>query len=75
LVEGRVPNELVVYCDCFFTSIPLLDYLLESHIFPIGAIFTGHIHRTLKSKISSDKDLLRRGRGSCDEFVGQDGKA
>jgi hypothetical protein len=74
LVGARVPNEHAVYIDRYFTSIPLLDYLLERHIFPAGTILTGRIQRNLKLKLSIDKELLRKGRGTCDEFFRQDGK-
>jgi hypothetical protein len=39
------------------------DYLLERRIFDVGTILTGRIQRTLKLKISVDKELVRNEEG------------
>lgn len=74
LVEGRIPSEHTVYCDRYFTSVPLLDYLLERRIFATGTILTSRVETSLRTKLTSDADLKKRGRGSFDEFVREDGK-
>ena len=74
LLDGRIPSEHTVYCDRYFTSIPLFEYLLERRIFATGTILNSRIDNSIRTKLTGDADLKKRGRGSYDEFVREDGQ-
>lgn len=63
-----------IYFDRYFTSIHLLDYLLEKGIFGVGTIMNNRIPKAVRGKIKKDAELLREGRGTHEEWVRSDGK-
>ncbi|XP_068082115.1 piggyBac transposable element-derived protein 3-like [Anabrus simplex] len=63
----------VLYFDRYFTSVPILEHLLNRGIYATGTIQANRLQKDLKLKLSSDQALQKRGRGSYDEFVREDG--
>ncbi|XP_065280715.1 piggyBac transposable element-derived protein 3-like [Dermacentor albipictus] len=63
-------NDCVLCFDRFFTSVPLIERLLEKEMFGHGTVMTNRVKTALKS----DKELLAEGRGSSHEKVSADGK-
>lgn len=62
-------NSILCF-DRFFTSVPLIERLLEKGMFGHGTVMKNRIKTSLKS----DKELLAGGRGSSQERVSADGK-
>jgi len=49
------------------------DYMQSKEVYVTGTIMKNRVPGIL-DKLSSDKDLQKRGRGACDDVVRQDGK-
>ena len=74
MLTERVPSGHVVHFDRFFTTIPLIDSLLDGGILSVGTILANRLPNTVKSKLRRNKDLKKSGRGSFDEIVREDEK-
>ena len=61
-----------VYCDRYFTSINLIQFLQSKEVYVTGTIMKNRVPAAL-NQLVPDKDLLKRGRGACDVAVSQDG--
>ena len=62
-----------IYCDRYFTSVALIDYMLSQSMYVTGTMMKNQIPK-LVVKMSDDKSLMKRGRGACDQFVRGDDK-
>lgn len=62
-----------IYCDRYFTSPNLIDFMLSKSIYVTGTVMKNRIPEAV-TKLSSDKELQKRGRGASDIFVRQDTK-
>lgn len=62
-----------IYCDRYFTSINLIDFMLTKQIYVTGTVMRNRIAAEV-AKLSNDKILMKKGRGSCDVLVRQDKK-
>jgi len=62
-----------VYCDRYFTSINLIDFMLGKQIYVTGTLMRNRIPAAI-AKVVDDKVLMKQGRGSCDVLVRQDKK-
>ena len=56
-------KQYKIFSDNFFTSIPLLQKLLDRGIQYVGTV---HANRLNGCSLPDDKELLKRGRGSFD---------
>ena len=65
-----VKEGTYVFCDRYFTSIGLINYMVCKKIHVTGTIMNNRIPRDAK-KYSSEKKLAKSGRGSCDVIVRQ----
>lgn len=65
LVEGYK-----LFCDRFFTSLPVILHLKEKGITVTGTINKKFIPQPVK--FSGDNEMKTRGRGSCEQFVSSD---
>lgn len=63
-----------VFIDRYFTSINILEHLIDKGVFATGTIQLNRVPKELASKLSSDKSLPKKGIGSYEEFVREDGK-
>ncbi|KAK3931897.1 LOW QUALITY PROTEIN: PiggyBac transposable element-derived protein 3 [Frankliniella fusca] len=63
----KLPRLSMVCFDNYFTSIPLLMFLLDNY----GILSTGTVrsNRTSKCPLMDDKSLMKQGRGSIDSKV------
>lgn len=61
-----------IYIDRYFTTIPLLDYMLGKNILLSGTIMKSRVPRGVH--LTSDRILARLGRGSSEQDVRSDGK-
>ena len=52
-----------IYCDCYFTSIPLIDIMLQSDVYVTGTLKKNR-RSSASMAILNDKSLMRAGRGS-----------
>lgn len=71
-LTADLPPGHIIYCDRYFTSINLLDYLRSNGILAVGTILTNRIPSNLRNKLKKDKQLLSEGRGSYEEWVRDD---
>lgn len=71
LVADLSPGH-IIYCDRYFTSINLFDYLRSKGILAVGTILTNRIPSNLRNRLKKDKQLLSEGRGSYEEWVRDD---
>ena len=62
-----------IYCDRYFTSLPLIDHMLKKSIYITGTVMKNRLPKPVYS-MSDDKVLMARGRGSCDQLVRGDNK-
>ena len=62
-----------IYCDRYFTSINLIEFLKSKEVYVTGTIVKNRVPAAL-DKLVPDKELQKRGRGACDVAVRQDGK-
>jgi hypothetical protein len=61
------PRTSTVYCDNFFTSLELIEYLKqEKGVHSLGTVRSNRLGGCV---LEADKDLLKRGRGSYDYKV------
>lgn len=60
----KEPQMSVVFCDNFFTSFTLVQYLHTA--LGVKCIGTVRPNRTGGAPLMTDKDLIKRGRGACD---------
>ncbi|XP_032436485.1 piggyBac transposable element-derived protein 2-like [Xiphophorus hellerii] len=60
----KEPQMSVVFCDHFFTSFNLVQYLHTA--LGVKCIGTVRPNRTGGAPLMTDKDLIKRGRGACD---------
>ncbi|KAL3248959.1 hypothetical protein MRX96_056245 [Rhipicephalus microplus] len=67
-----LPPGTKVYFDRYFTSGPLLDKLAENGIAGTGTIMKNRIPKGVK--LSSEKELKAKGRGTSEMFVRNDKK-
>lgn len=74
LTQTIDPNTSV-FVDRYFTSIPLLDCLLDKGITVTGTITKNLVPRDAKNCLKNDTDLKRQGRGSINEIAQEDKKA
>ena len=61
-LSQTLPVGSQIFCDRFFTTLPLIDYMLTKHKYVTATIMRNCLHEVGK-KISSDKDIAKRGRG------------
>lgn len=61
-----------VYCDRYFTTLPLLEYLYEQEVYCTGTIMKSRVPAAVK--LTSDKVMAKIGRGTSEQIVRQDGK-
>lgn len=61
-----------IYIDRYFTTIPLLDYMLNKSILVTGTIMKSRVPRSIN--LTSEKIMARLGRGSSEQTVRSDGK-
>lgn len=61
-----------VYCDRYFTTIPLLEYLRQQEIYCTGTIMKSRVPAA--ANLTSDKMMAKIGRGSSEQIVRQDGE-
>ena len=61
----------MLYCDRYFTSIPLIEYMLQKEIYITGTIIKNRVPKDA-AKLSDDKVLKLKGRGSSDMIVKSD---
>lgn len=73
LTETLVPGH-IIYCDRYFTSLKLIDELNLKGFKCAGTIMKNRIPKYLRDELESDKTLSRRGRGSFDVLVREDGQ-
>lgn len=60
-----------LYFDNYFSNYNLLQYLRNQQIYSSG---TARQNRFKNPPFSSDKDMKKRGRGSCEQVISQDGE-
>nr|CAI5833535.1 unnamed protein product [Callosobruchus analis] len=72
-LSNRIPEHEghKLFCDNYFTSLLLLQELLEKGIFVTGTV---RVNRLNRCPLKSDSDLKKTGRGSCDYLVTDDKK-
>nr|CAI5818578.1 unnamed protein product [Callosobruchus analis] len=72
-LSNRIPEHEghKLFCDNYFTSLLLLQELLEKGIFVTGTV---RVNRLDRCPLKSDSDLKKTGRGSCDYLVTDDKK-
>lgn len=56
-----------LYCDNYYTSIPLFSYMAKDGIFMLGTI---RRNRILNSKLTNEKEFTKKSRGTSEEYVG-----
>ncbi|CAH2006701.1 unnamed protein product [Acanthoscelides obtectus] len=61
-----------VYCDRYFTTIPLLEYLRQQKKYCTGTIMKSRVPAA--AHLTSDKMMAKIGRGSSEQIVRQDGE-
>lgn len=61
-----------IFIDRYFTTIPLLEHMLEKKITVTGTIMKSRIPRSVQ--LTSEKTMARLGRGSSEMSVRADGK-
>lgn len=70
-----VPCGHVIYTDRFFSSMNLSEFLLaDKGILHVGTIMGNRLPHNLKNKLSTDANLLKKGRGSHEVLVREDNK-
>ena len=63
-----------LYCDRYFTSLPLIDYMLKEHgVHVTGTVMKNRIPTEIR-QLSDDRELVRKGRRSCELTVRKDNK-
>ena len=68
-----LPAGTRIYCDRFFMSPSIVDYMLTKHSMHMtGTVMKNRIRKV--TKLSDDKTLMKRGRGASDSVVRTDGK-
>ena len=60
-----------IYCDRYFTSIPLNDLMLQSDVYVTGTLMKNHLS-SASMAILDDKSLVRAGRWSASMVVRND---
>ncbi|CAG4958182.1 unnamed protein product [Colias eurytheme] len=73
LTESLVPGHLI-YFDRYFTTVRLADELAKRGLKCTGTIMKNRVPKEVINKIDDDKTLMRKGRGSCDVLVRNDGE-
>lgn len=73
-LADNIPRGHILYFDRYFTSLPLLEELMERDLTAVGTIQANRIPKNIFKKLSTDKDLVKKGRGSFDELVRHDEK-
>lgn len=68
-LADTLPTNTTIYMDRYFTSIPVIDHLLQRSIYSTGTLMKSRIPKT--SKFKSDNEL-RKQRGSHDQQVRRD---
>lgn len=70
-LSNRIPEHKghKLFCDNYFTSLFLLQELLEKGIFMAGTI---RANRLEKCPLKPENQMKKIGRGSCDSFVAED---
>lgn len=62
----HLPSGHDIYCDRFFTTLPLIEHLKTK-----GLTLTGTVSaKFVPCKFSSDAEMRKRPRGDCEQFVG-----
>ncbi|KAJ8939889.1 hypothetical protein NQ318_023229 [Aromia moschata] len=61
-----------IFMDRYFTTIPLLEYLLDNKLHGTGTIMKSRIPRSVQ--LTSESTLKRLGRGATEQSVRSDGK-
>ncbi|CAH1962189.1 unnamed protein product, partial [Acanthoscelides obtectus] len=69
---GRTLFPGTVYCDRYFTTIPLLEYLRQQKKYCTGTIMKSRVPAA--AHLTSDKMMAKIGRGSSEQIVRQDGE-
>lgn len=64
-----LPRGTHLYFDRYFTSVKLLDMLKANGLLGTGSIMKNRIPAQCKSKMSDDKMLQKRGRGTSEMIV------
>lgn len=71
LTRSLVPGH-IIHCDRYFTTIKLIDTMLENGFYIVGTIMANRIPRNVP--MISDKELMAKGRGTTFTTVREDGK-
>ena len=61
-----------IYVDRYFTTLPLIEYMLNKNILLTGTIMKSRVPKSVN--LTSDKTMARLGRGSSEQDVRSDGK-
>ncbi|XP_064597892.1 piggyBac transposable element-derived protein 3-like [Liolophura sinensis] len=69
-----LPAGCSLFVDRYFTSIRLLDCLLEKGITVTGTIMKNLVPRNAKPCLKNDTEMKRQGRGSINQIVCDDNK-
>lgn len=72
LCEGLTAGTHV-YCDRYFTSISLIEYMLQKGVYISGTIMRNRIPAVVR-QLSNVRELAKRGRGACEMIVRNDGR-
>lgn len=72
-LANNLPRGTHIYCDRYFTSPNLVQFMLSKEMYVTGTVMANRVSAIAK-QLTSDKDLQRKGRGSCDLLVRQDHK-
>lgn len=71
-LTDTLPIGVSVYTDRYFTSIPLIDSLACRSLTLAGTIMANRLPKT--AQLLADNKLKKKGRGSYDQLVRDDGK-
>ncbi|KAH9384097.1 hypothetical protein HPB48_026083 [Haemaphysalis longicornis] len=60
-----VPAGSTLYCDCWFSSIGLIDELMKKDIFGTGTLMKKRMPK--EANFTNDKDLVKKFRGTSEQ--------
>lgn len=71
-LSETLPEGTHIFVDRYFTTIPLLEYMLKKKFVVTGTIMKSRIPAS--AHLASDRIMQRLGRGSSEQYVRGDGK-